>query len=489
MRKATTSTVAPLTLPCAHESVYVGIDVGKQRHIAGLVSAGLLARHERFEGCPVLAFDNSREGFRSLIDRIQTLCPLEQAYVMLEKTGHYHLALVDYLLEQDLSVYLVHVHERPRGLTKTDKRDALNLANHLYNQLEKGVQFADRSELARRALPPSEPAAQLKGLMGHRYELIHECTRRKNKLTALCDQLFPELPQVFRDPNSPTALRVRERYPTAAAVATADLEELWAVKGRTHPGRKQLASLQTLAAQSIGVHDPIRLQGLVFEQEQLIHELQLLERHLEEIACKEEHILQASREGRILRSIPGIGVHAAAAILAAIGNIDNFPNAAALKAYFGWAPAIRQSGVSVNSTTLSRAGERTMKAMMYLVAMKAIQDPGPWADLYERLVERGCSYDERRREYSGKKRILGRIAGQMIALLYGLLRSDVELRARTPAHEPLPEPLLYDATLHHAHQTGAYHSMKGPARPARIVRLARRAEPHQELCREPTTQQ
>src|SRR5258708_13057672 len=163
-----------------------------------------------------------------------------------------------------------------------------------------------------------------------------------------------------------------------------------------HPSSPQAISLpaDTRGAQSIGVHDPIRLQGLVFEQEQLIHELQLLERHLEEIECKEDQILQASREGRILRSIPGIGVHAAAAILAAIGNIDNFPNAAALKAYFGWAPAIRQSGVSVNSTTLSRAGERTMKAMMYLVAMKAIQDPGPWADLYDPLVKRGFSYDE-----------------------------------------------------------------------------------------------
>jgi hypothetical protein len=193
------------------------------------------------------------------------------------------------------------------------------LANHLYNQLEKEVQFADRSELARRALPPSEPVAHLKGLMGHRHELVHECTRRKNKLTALCDQLFPELPQVFRDPNTPTALRVRERYPTAAAVAKADPDELWAVKGRTHPGRKQLAYLQTLAAPSIGVRDPKRLEALVFEQEQLIHELQLLERHLEEIECREEQILLESREGRILRSIPGIGVHAPAAILAAIG--------------------------------------------------------------------------------------------------------------------------------------------------------------------------
>jgi transposase len=488
MPKATISVVAPLALPCAHESVYVGIDVGKQRHLAGFVSAGLLVRYERFDGCPVLAFDNSREGFRRLIDRIQTLCPLEQAYVMLEKTGHYHVALVDYLLEQDLSVSLVHVHARPRGLTKTDKRDALNLANPLYNQLEKGVQFTDRSELARRPLPPAEPAAQLKGLMGHRYELVHECTRRKNKLTALCDQLFPELPQVFHDPNTPTALRVRERYPTAAALADANLDELWTVKGRTHPGRKQLAYLQALAGQSIGVHDPTRQASLVFEQEQLIHELRLLEQHLEEIERREEQILLESREGRILRSIPGIGVHAAAAILSAIGNIDNFPHAAALKAYFGWAPVVRQSGVSLNSTSLSRAGERTVKAMMYLVAMKAVQAPGPWADLYQRLVARGCSYDERRRDYIGKKRILGRIAGQMISLLYGLLRADEELRARAPAHEPLPEPLLYDAATHHAHQHGAYHSMKVPAQPARIIQLSRRAESGQERRHEPTPQ-
>src|SRR5271165_1457370 len=115
MRKSTVPLTAVTAQPCAIESVYVGIDVGKQRHVAGFVSTGLLARHKRFEGCPVLAFDNSRDGYRQLIDRIESLCPVEQAYVMLEKTGHYHLALVEYLLEQDLSVYLIHVHERPRG--------------------------------------------------------------------------------------------------------------------------------------------------------------------------------------------------------------------------------------------------------------------------------------------------------------------------------------------------------------------------------------
>lgn len=128
----------------AHESLYVGIDVGKRQRVAGFVSTTLLQRHERFEGCPVLRFDNTREGFRLLVDRLQDYVPLAQSFLLLEKTGHYLNALVDYLLDLDVSVYLIHVQRRPRRLLKTDKRDALNLANQLYNQLEKGIQLTTR---------------------------------------------------------------------------------------------------------------------------------------------------------------------------------------------------------------------------------------------------------------------------------------------------------------------------------------------------------
>ncbi len=57
-----------------HESLYIGIDVGKYQHVAGFVSTTLLERHERFEGCPVLAFEQSRQGFRSLASAYACLC-------------------------------------------------------------------------------------------------------------------------------------------------------------------------------------------------------------------------------------------------------------------------------------------------------------------------------------------------------------------------------------------------------------------------------
>lgn len=90
-------------------------------------------------------------------------------------------------------------------MMKTDKRDALGLANTLYTQLALGIQVADKAQLARKAFPPSATAAQLKGLIRHRYELVREATQRKNKLTAICDEIFPELTQVLKNPTrSPT---------------------------------------------------------------------------------------------------------------------------------------------------------------------------------------------------------------------------------------------------------------------------------------------
>ena len=78
------------------ESLYIGIDVGKFRHIAGFLSRTLLVRHKQFEGCPTFAFEQSREGFRSFVDRIRSYVPLEQAVVLLEHTGHYHRLLEQY---------------------------------------------------------------------------------------------------------------------------------------------------------------------------------------------------------------------------------------------------------------------------------------------------------------------------------------------------------------------------------------------------------
>ncbi|MBA3823315.1 MAG: transposase, partial [Ktedonobacterales bacterium] len=109
----------------SEESIYIGIDIGKAKHIAGFVSVTLLERHQRFESCPTFTFSQSREGFHALLERIRSLAQLEHCFVLMEQTGHSHKLLEQFLVELDLPVYVMHVQRRPVGLIKTDKRDAL----------------------------------------------------------------------------------------------------------------------------------------------------------------------------------------------------------------------------------------------------------------------------------------------------------------------------------------------------------------------------
>jgi transposase len=370
-----------------HDPVFLGIDGGKARHGAGFVSRSLLERHQRFEACPALAFEKSREGLQALVERMRPLAPLEHYTVLMEKTGHSHKALQQFLQELELPVYVMHMQERPSGMLKTDKRDALGLANTLSNQLALGAQVGDKAQLVRHAVPPSGAAAQLKGLIRHRYELVREATQRKNKLMAICEEIFPELVQILKDANLPTALAIRERFPTPAALATASFSALQEVRGKTRQlSDAKLLDLQRLAAQSIGTKDLLRQRGLLLEQTQLIRDLRLLQEHSAQLEKEITAIVEQSREGQIVQSL-GIGPIQTATILAAIGSIENFPNAGSLKSYFGWSPTVIQSGSTVDYVGQTRGGTRTMKQMMFLIVSGLINRETEWAKLYERLVQ------------------------------------------------------------------------------------------------------
>lgn len=455
-----------------HETLYVGVDIGKKTHVAGFISSTLLSRHQRFESCPALSFDNSREGFRALVDRIRTYVPLTQVYVVMEVTGHYHRPLLQYLQEVEIPTYVMHVQKRQEGLLKSDKRDALGLGNLLFNQLEKGVQVGDPMQAVRRLAPPTEAASQLRGMVQHRHELTVESTQRRNKLTSICDEIFPELTQILKDPNLPTALAIRKRFPTSAALATASLSALQEVRGKNRLlTDTKLLELQQLATQSIGTKDAARLRGLTFEQEQLITELELIQRHLERLEAEITQIVVHSREGKILTSIPGIGPTQAAAIIASIGNIANFERASQLKSYFGWTPSVSQSGYTLDHVRLTPRGQRQMKHTMYLVVWHAIRlKDSEWAKLYERLVPLKCSYNERTRQYTGRAKVMGRIAGQMISVIFVLLKQDAETLSKLPFGVTPPEPVLYDLDVHHQHRAGHYRAFT-QQKPAKVIEL------------------
>jgi hypothetical protein len=112
-----------------------------------------------------------------------------------------------------------------------------------------------------------------------------------------------------------------------------------------------------------------------------------------------------------------------------------------------------------------------MRQMFFLIVAQAIRQENVWARLYARLVPVKCSFDERRRAYRGTVKVMGRIAGQMIEMIYALLKQDAEILNRVPPGAVAPEPICYDPEVHQRHVNGAYRPLKNGQLDRKLIRL------------------
>lgn len=443
------------TLELLKASLCVGVDVSKASHVAAFLSESLLAQRKRWSNSPTLCFAQNRSGIDAFLKAIRLYGSRpEHTAVLLEQTGHYHRALAEVLQAEGLQVYVIAIHQKKLpSREKTDKRDALRLANLLYSQLVLGAQADDSTQQIRRLLPPVPVAARVAPLVRMHYELTQQHTRLLNKLTALCDEIFPELCQVVRDPNLRFALDLRERFPTPDLIARATFSELQALKHGHKPTDQKLLELQELARHSIGLKEEHRLRGLLLEQSQLIASLRLVAEQRSVVDQQVHEHIERSREGQILLSLPGIAALDAAGFLAVIGNIRNFERASQLRRFLGWAPQAWQTGVSFDKDSQTSAGSRLGKQHLYMLSIRATRFE-PWKSFYERLVEKKCPYDPRTRRYRGKMKVIGRLAGTIAGMIFAFLASDASLVDATPPGQEPPPPRLYDAEIHQAHRRG-----------------------------------
>lgn len=116
-----------------------------------------------------------------------------------------------------------------------------------------------------------------------------------------------------------------------------------------------------------------------------------------------------------------------------------------------------------------------MKHMLYLMAVRSTTIECEWARIYQRLLPRMGTYDERIKDYRGKKKVLGRIAGQMASMIFALLKTDQETLSQVPPGQEPPPPMLYDPEVHRRHQEGHYRSLKPGTQPRKILQLPKKS--------------
>ena len=165
-------------------TLYIGIDVAKTFHIACVINA-------QGQMMAQLRFDNDAAGFHQLEQIIQRLAFPEMEWVLcgMESTGHYGIALRDFLIQLGYPVQVFNPLKVNRFRDfyiqphKDDYRDAFVIAQML--------RYGERAPYT----PPRPAIRALKQLTRYRTSLVRARAKVKTQIRAILDEVFPEYQQ------------------------------------------------------------------------------------------------------------------------------------------------------------------------------------------------------------------------------------------------------------------------------------------------------
>jgi transposase len=353
---------------------FVGIDIASEKHVAAVVD----------ESCEVLerprSFGEDSGGYAKLLELAG---PPEEALVAVEATGHYWKNLFAFLAAHGYSVALLNPVRTNRFAgeelqrTKTDSIDALGIARFA----------AQKGPLPSRL--PESVTEELKELVRLRDRLQQDFGDRVRQLHRAVDLGFPEFKRYVAELSSELATFLLKDHPTAKAFVGVRPRALSNLKydGRHFVGLELATRLVEAAKTSVGQHhgEAYRVQVRYF-----CEDLDVLRARLKQLDRDIETTLDQHEVGKLLTTIPGIGPHTAARLVAVLGNPADFRDERALAAYVGVAPGLRQSGKRTPSRApLTRVGNARLRAKLYMPTLRAVRCNSWLRAFYERLIARG----------------------------------------------------------------------------------------------------
>jgi len=343
------------------ERLLVGVDVSKDRFtVAGLDGEG----KEFFSG----SYSMDSDGFGKFLERVTVCCPdREKVLVGMESTGCYHLNLFSFLLSQGMQAMVINpllianFAKRSLRKTKTDKKDAQTIAKFL---------LENREEICPLSVSPD--LQDLRDLARERESVSHLISATKVEIKRVLRTTFPELESVG-DLFTRSMLRFLQEYPSARRVKMEKARNLAKVLNPQQVGNKLSYSVEDIlraASGSIATVSPAKeiiLQGKIAT---LLH----LQGRLEELTKLLTDLCRAMRDedGKILRSIKGVGPKTGVPFLAEMGSVENFSSHKKLIAFAGMDPSVCQSGKYVGKSKLSKRGNRHLRRAIYLMTAAVV---------------------------------------------------------------------------------------------------------------------
>ena len=204
---------------------------------------------------------------------------------------------------------------------------------------------------------------ELKSLTRYRFDKVRERAKLKQSVSRLVTILFPELEKLVPTLHIASVYSLLSEYPGAKQVSEVHLTKLTNLLATASKGRyrkEKAVQIRDAAKTSIGSVMPAKSL-------ELKHTIKLIQELTSEIDEIEDSIQQIMDElNPPILSIPGMGIHSAAMILAEIGDFSNFESPNKILAYAGCSPSTYQSGKLTNCYAhMEKRGSRYLRYALY----------------------------------------------------------------------------------------------------------------------------
>lgn len=362
--------------------ILVGIDIGKKQHIFSIIDkqTGEILSNP-------FVFNNNQDGFLLLIGKLSSYAK-SQLLIGMEDTGHYHFALLKYLLDRRYTVALINptttdlTRKLQGGITKNDPLDSLTICDVIgSNQRKKPYRITtvNRFDLY-----------EQKQLTRHHHNLKEELNIYKNRLQKCIDLVFPEFNSLFRSKYGIVYMNVLKRFASAEKIANSDIRTIrkcFEYEGRGKRIQLSAEQLKTTAKDSVGISS-------VAEEIQIRHivcQIEMIEEQLSEIDKKiEEFSLQNNSP---ILSIPGISHFSGTSILAELGDICNYTKASQIIKFAGVAPYHYESSQFIaQHTAITKKGSRYLRKTLYQIILPVINHNRVFTVYYHKKLAEGKSH-------------------------------------------------------------------------------------------------
>jgi transposase len=258
---------------------------------------------------------------------------------------------------------------------------------------------------------PSENAKdQLRSLCRAQAGIAEQLTAAVNRLHRLVDLSFPEILRHLPNLKTAKALAIIGEYPSAAALAKATKLPDLQYGNRGHSvGKETVAALRELANNSAGAAQSEIDELLV---RQAVMQLKLLQEQEKEILKAIDNLLLKEDLGVAnLVTVPGVGAKAAAAVVSELGDIRQFETTKKLTGFIGAHPRFNDSGNKTGHASMSKAGNKRLRRILWLCTIVAIRHNPTIKQVYENKLKEG----------KRKMVAIGHCMNKLIRIIWGVL--------------------------------------------------------------------